>query len=181
MGSGKYLKRAIAKHGLEAFSKEILFVFNTEEEMNAKEAEIVTEEYCLREDTYNLCPGGKGGWGYVNQNGLAKGFNDSSIALAAGKQAGKIHANRIKNDKKYRLENYKRLLKRQNDRLKNGTFVNGFKGKTHTEETKAKMRKSKNLGNNNPSFGTIWINNGIEAKKWKGDIPDGWFKGRKLK
>ena len=35
---------------------------------NGKEYELVTQEFCLREDTYNLCPGGKGGFGYINKN-----------------------------------------------------------------------------------------------------------------
>ena len=68
MGSGILVKRAQEKHGLDAFSKEILHVFDSEEEMNRKEAELVNEEFCSRDDTYNLCPGGKGGWGYVNSN-----------------------------------------------------------------------------------------------------------------
>ncbi len=66
MGSGKLLAYAKDKYGLENFSKEILYIFNSEDEMNAKEAELVTEEFCAREDTYNVCPGGKGGWGYIN-------------------------------------------------------------------------------------------------------------------
>jgi hypothetical protein len=68
MGSGKQLKREQLKHGIENFEKEILFQFDNETEMNTKEAELVTDEFCLREDTYNLCPGGKGGWGYVNNS-----------------------------------------------------------------------------------------------------------------
>jgi GIY-YIG catalytic domain len=66
MGSGKYLKHAIKKHGLENFTKEILFMFDTEAEMNAKEKELVI----VSESTYNLCEGGKGGFGYINKNGL---------------------------------------------------------------------------------------------------------------
>jgi hypothetical protein len=62
MGSGKYIHRAISKYGIENFTKEILFQFDNEADMNAKEAEIVTEEFCLREDTYNIALGGKGGW-----------------------------------------------------------------------------------------------------------------------
>lgn len=62
MGSGKLIRYAILKYGEKNFKKEILFQFNNEVDMNAKEAELVTEDFCLREDTYNLCLGGKGGW-----------------------------------------------------------------------------------------------------------------------
>ena len=68
MGSGKNIIRSIRKYGIENFNKEILFQFDNEESMNAKESELVTEGFCLREDNYNLCPGGKGGWGYINAN-----------------------------------------------------------------------------------------------------------------
>ena len=66
LGSGDRLRHAIKKHGIENFIKTILFVFNTEQEMNDKEKELVTAEFCLREDTYNICEGGQGGFGYIN-------------------------------------------------------------------------------------------------------------------
>jgi len=60
-GSGKAIKNAIKKHGKENFTKEVLYVFETEVEMNAKEKELITEDFVLREDTYNLGVGGEGG------------------------------------------------------------------------------------------------------------------------
>ena len=62
MGSGILIKRAIEKYGIDNFSKEILYSYSTEEEMNAKEKELVV----VSEETYNLCLGGHGGFGYIN-------------------------------------------------------------------------------------------------------------------
>lgn len=52
---------AVKKYGVENFKRETLFIFDTEEEAYAKEAELVTEEFIKREDTYNVILGGKGG------------------------------------------------------------------------------------------------------------------------
>ena len=61
MGSGKHLKRALKKYGLQSFVKEILRFFETKEEMYITEAEIVNEEFVKRKDTYNIKYGGLGG------------------------------------------------------------------------------------------------------------------------
>lgn len=63
LGSGVELKEEIEKYGRENFKKEILFVFDTLDEMKQKEHELVTVEFCLREDTYNRALGGGGGLG----------------------------------------------------------------------------------------------------------------------
>jgi group I intron endonuclease len=68
MGSGKILRQAISKNGLENFTKEILHVFDNEKEMNDKERELVT----IDESTYNLCDGGHGGFGYINRSDIVK-------------------------------------------------------------------------------------------------------------
>ena len=44
LGSGKGIKNAVKKYGRENFRKDILFVFESEKEMNAKEKELITEE-----------------------------------------------------------------------------------------------------------------------------------------
>jgi len=58
MGSGKLIKRAIEKYGIESFSKEILKTFDNKEEAEAYEASIVNRDFTLREDTYNIALGG---------------------------------------------------------------------------------------------------------------------------
>lgn len=68
MGSGKLLKYAIAKYGIENFRKEILHIFETEAEMNAKEQELVV----VCKESYNLNEGGKGGFSYINQSNIIK-------------------------------------------------------------------------------------------------------------
>ena len=60
-GSGKYLKRAIKKHGLENFEFKILIDLKNREEMNLLEKMVVTEEFCKRDDVYNIKVGGDGG------------------------------------------------------------------------------------------------------------------------
>lgn len=58
MGSGKLIKKAIEKYGMENFSKEYIEIFDNREEAEALEAILVNEEYTLRDDTYNLNIGG---------------------------------------------------------------------------------------------------------------------------
>lgn len=45
-------------------------------------------------------------------------------------------------------------------------------------EEKSYLAKLSNAGENNPMYGTIWINNGTVNKKIRGDIPEGWVRGR---
>lgn len=170
MGSGRLLKLAKDKHKVENFKKEILFQFNNEAEMNSKEAELVTEEFCLREDTYNLCPGGKGGWGYVNT---------SDVKLSAEYKRKHRESMMKTNNFKNRVlsEKGRKLLSEQAKNKK--TFL----GKAHSEESKDKISiamTNKTVGAKNSQFGTMWITNGTENKKIKKDlvIPDGWHKGR---
>jgi len=71
-GSGVAIKNAIKKYGKKNFKKEILFIFDSEEEMNKKEEELVTEEYFSRSDNYNAGPGGEGGAHFKGELHLGK-------------------------------------------------------------------------------------------------------------
>lgn len=128
LGSGKLLKRAIARYSVENFRKEILHVFDNEADMNAKERGLVTEEFVLQETNYNLCVGGQGGFSYINGNGLnnyKKDYEAVSKALKGRKN-----------------ERYREWLAEQRA---NGRQIGGgptFKGKKHSEETKRKISEA---------------------------------------
>jgi len=188
MGSGKHLRHSIAKYGIENFKKEILFQFDNEDEMNTKEAELVTEEFCLKEDTYNLCPGGRGGFGYIRN--METYFDQVKLGrVNADKEILRRYG--VKNfaqTEEFKLENSKRtkLMWDQGkfDHVNHSTFL----GKSHTDETK-RIIGSKNSvhqsGNKNSQYGKRWIYS-LEEKRSirisKTDpIPNGWFEGRKIK
>jgi len=124
MGSGKILKRAIEKHGIDNFQKEILFIFDNEQEMNDKEKELVT----LHEMSYNLCPGGKGGFGYINENvhsiedrrKFAKNNFTKEVLVKNGKLVGPKNLKKAHEEGKISYDN--------------------FTGKKHSEESKEKIR-----------------------------------------
>ena len=176
MGSGKILKRAIKKHGINNFTKTYLFIFDNEEDMNIKEKEIVNESFIKEDSNYNLKLGGDGGWSFVNISGLNHLHDNrkNSIAnLELGRRVGKTvcpyAGAKISASLKCHYKN-------------NGSH---WVGKAHTEESKAKMRKPKNIGKENSQYGTMWIHSLEEkiSKRIKKDeiIPEGWYKGRKMK
>jgi hypothetical protein len=62
MGSGKLIKAAIRKYGKENFTKEILHICSSLEELNQRERELVTAEVLKDPLSYNIALGGGGGW-----------------------------------------------------------------------------------------------------------------------
>ena len=128
MGSGVAIRNAIKKYGRDKFTKDILFTFDNPEEMFQKEREIVNEEYVSRSDTYNLMPGGCG--------------------------AGPDHLNPFYG-KKHKPESIEQGRQKQKQSYQQG-YVNPWKGKTHSEETKqhwSDIRKGTRTGEDNSFYG----------------------------
>jgi hypothetical protein len=187
MGSGKLIRAAIEKYGLDNFEKEILFQFDNEADMNKKEAELVTEEFVEENTNYNLCPGGKGGWGY---NNTKEGQKLREFSYSRWSKAGaRSFKHKFETDENFKTQ-HKNMLEKASKKgieAQKIKYPNGvFYGKKHTEETKEKIGKANSefqKGENNSQYGTMWITNGLESKKIKKEsiIPDGWYKGRKIK
>lgn len=202
MGSGIRIRRAIEKYGLENFEKTILFECSSVEEMNAKEAEIVNEDFIARDDVYNIKLGGEGGWEFIN----AKDTRHQH-ALNSGKATKKTYAelkirkqqNQLTIEDKQRIQRLSEASKTtwrnysENEKISLGmkiskslkefykTHANPMRGRQHSESSKQLMSEH-SKGKNNFMFGKIWISNDLthESKVISQDdpIPNGWSKGK---
>lgn len=164
MGSGKVIRAAIAKHGLENFEKSILETFESSEEMFRREKEIVNEDFLSRDDVYNLRRGGTGGFDFLNNTGQ----NNSANQYLKGGQA---YASRLEKDEEFRKAESERKSASNRQQYANGR-VSVFKDSVLQQEL-SNRAKQVNLG-------SMWINNATHERKIKktDSIPDGWVKGR---
>ena len=189
MGSGTLLKRAKEKYGIENFSKEILEVYNTSEEMFNMESQLVNEEFISRDDVYNIKLGGEGGWDYINDHNLCNTFNrELNLILGErGRQSQKILSETDNEWVKQRSENLSVSSKKY---FEDGG-INGFAGKVHSDEAKKKIGEANSKhqkGEGNSQFGKVWIysldlkeSKKIERDKLPEYLDLGWLKGRKMK
>jgi hypothetical protein len=176
MGSGKVLKRAIEKYRPENFKVEHICLFGSAKEMFDMESLLVDEDFIKDPNTYNLKRGGEGGFDYINSKPELQGIGRQHMVFKEGQNVPGNIAWKLKfeTDKVFREQHLEKSLKN----------LQSFKGKKHTDETRRKMSESskgKGKGSANSQFGTMWITNGIDAKKIpKTDaIPRGFRRGRK--
>ena len=193
MGSGIRLHYAYKKYGIENFSKEILKFFDTREQANRYEAEIVTEELVKDNKCYNVMLGGgidttgkiivkdKNGNTYMIDKDDPRYLSGELVPTATGNICVKD-----KNGKFYYIDpNDSRYL---SGKLVKYSF---WTGRHHKNDTIIKMKSThkKNnhqKGNKNSQFGTCWIHNNERNLKIKKEelqeyINNGWIKGRKMK
>lgn len=171
MGSGRYISNAIRKHGIENFRREVLEMFETDEEMYLRESQIVTQEFVDRSDTYNLKVGGLGGFDMINRKGLN---NASNQHIMARKEYDRKYPETV-----WKGRRHSEASKQKISKAKKGS-PGTFNGRKHTEETLKKMRKTRGAGSTNSQYGSFWITDGVSNKKCRGEIPEGWMKGRRV-
>ena len=132
MGSGKKLHLAYKKYGIKNFEKKILHIFDNEKDMRDKEKELVV----VSEMTYNLCDGGKGGFGYINKTGLN---------LRTGSTLSEESKEKISKSRKNAVTEESR--KKQSEIMKGNKLGSGGKGKKkvrtpeHNEKIKLAIKK----------------------------------------
>lgn len=175
-GSGKRLWRSINYHGKENHVKEILEFLPSRQALKEREKEIVNKELLGENLCMNLREGGDGGFSSETQK---------NNCIREGKKAFLL---KLKTDeifhKEWKLKLSNSIRKTYASGKHNYKPTFGFKDKKHSEETKQKMRKTKNVGETNSQYGTCWITkDGLNKKIKKEDletyINEGWAKGRK--
>ncbi len=126
LGSGKAIVNAIKLHGKDSFVKEILFDFDTEEEMTRKERELITEEIVNDPLSYNLGVGGEGGQHFRGKKHSAESRSKMGLIRPILTEESR---------KKIRDSNRRRTI---TDETKQ-KIAQKAKGRTHTEDTKKKI------------------------------------------
>jgi len=179
LGSGRYMKRAIKKHGRENFEVTHLFFCDT------REKAFELEFYAIRD--------------HVNHYGRRKLYNAKPVACGHVKGEthpmwGKTHSDELKEkwSKERRGENNafygrthteetrKRLSEVGSTKTKE---LNNFYGRHHSEETKkllSEQRKGKNLKEDNPFYGRTPSEETKRRSSEKNSRPL-WFKGEYFK
>lgn len=197
MGSGLRIRRAIEKYGIENFEKTILFECKSEAEMNAKETEIVNEDFIARDDVYNIKLGGDGGWDYLNgpNSSYPKGSDkrhNAMIKANKNRDIAKSRQKALKSRQNWSIEKrqevsnalsegIKRKLQLDKDFAKRR--VQKLKGRKASKQLRQKLSKLK-TGENNNQYGKVWImNKALRCCKCVDSsfiLPDGWEYGRCL-
>jgi len=185
LGSGKYLRRAIAKYGTNSFQKEVLFLFENPAVAFECERDLVAavlgNKLCM-----NMKHGGDGGFDFINSHGL----NDQP---AAAKKAEEARIKLIQENPVFRkawIEQCKRAGTAASKSpvwrvaVKPGLAkgVKTWTGHKHSAQF-CKSQKERMLGVRNPSYGTRWMfRNDVEQKVKSSDVEQffeaGWSFGR---
>ena len=165
VGSGSILKQAIAKYGREHFLKEVIHLFESENDMYSWESTFVNQEIVDDPMWYNIRTGGSGGFrvhsdvrrrmsesrkGRPGKPHTAETKRKLSIA-AKGRKPGRPGWNRGQKSSietrtllsKVNQERYQKMTREERS-LKYGRSgeQNGFFGRAHTEEFRQKISQT---------------------------------------
>ena len=174
MGSGKILKHAIKKYGIESFRKEWLGFYEDLEELNYMERVFVDQTWVDRADTYNIKIGGDGGFAKGLWLGKKRSIETKRKMSKAQKghklsQSSRDKIAAVNKGKKRSIE----AIEKQKATIKSTLAKQGIwnKGK------KCPQISGKNNGAVKKFKGTHYYNNGVIELRAK-ECPEGFIKGR---
>lgn len=138
MGSGKRLKLAKQKYGIENFEKFLIQYCYSKEETNKAERFWIAEYRSRGKAEYNIADGGQGGNGIKGKH-LSEEHKRKIGEANKGKHRTDEQRRRISEARKgkYLIEETRRKI---SEKLKGR--VSPYKGKHHTEEQKRKMSEA---------------------------------------
>ena len=143
-GSGLRLVRAIAKYGKENFQKEVLFIFDNEQQMNEKERELVNDDLLKNPLCYNLIIGGEGGdtWSHTGR----KHTEETRRKISKSVQTSILNSGEIGHQKR------SQIAKEFNARLKSNPEKYAEIQKKRVETTKKNWKLRKENGYNDKDY-----------------------------
>lgn len=153
MGSGKRLKLAMKKYGVESFEKILLYVFDDSELMYLAESMIVDDNFVKRNDVYNMATGGNGGFSYIINNGLHS--SQYRIGIPAPKE--RVYKSKKTIQESYDSGKFDHIKELSRQRLIDNPIHNPLsvslaqKGKPKSQEQKDKISKAM-LGRKKPNY-----------------------------
>ena len=167
-GSGKLIKFAIQKYGIENFKKEIIISGEfSKEEINRFEKCAIRIGRFLGKAEYNIAEGGEGG----------RTDDRSCTQTESFRRLLNLLRREFEKDPEKRKERDK---KTKETKIANGTFgLKPMLGKHLTTEQRKKISEKAKLrtGSKNSSFGKSWWTNGKENVK--SEVCPRWFLERK--
>jgi group I intron endonuclease len=157
MGSGKLLLAAFKKYGRKNFKRTVLHIYTNPQDMFSKEKELVNDEFVSSASSYNLVPGGSGGFKIQDPDD----WREKLKASRKGKTpaAGLIHSEETKRKISASLKG-----KSAWNKGLPGTWA----GKSHSNESKQKIsisKKGQSSGEKNPMYGK----SAVAGRKWYND------------
>lgn len=201
MGSGKRLKLAKQKYGIENFEKFLIQYCSSKEETDKAEKFWIAEYRSRDKAEYNIANGGQGSSiGFKGKHHteetkrkISESCKETFKSEVVKQKLSKAHKGKYFSDE-HKL-NLSESLKGKNkgkrrteeQKIRMSETMRGennpFYGKQHSDETKRKISESKkgrpswNKGKKLGSNGTHWYNNGEINVKAK-ECPEGFVKGR---
>ena len=184
LGSGKYIKAAIAKHGGAAFRKDILFVYPDPEPAFGKEDELVQCYRGLDPLCMNLRRGGSGGFDWINRSGLSGCIQGGKAAVHSLRRFYEEHPEvreQINRESIARIRSNPQWLANTLSAQKKAAST--WRGKHHASKTREELSRRKS-GKANNQYGKVWVYREGMTKAippWSLDehVAVGWSKGRK--